>query len=149
MNEFIEKNRRLLKFYCLAARIFGWVLLCGGTIWFLMFVLLTLAVEDAAGTIGWPYTIDNFVYSSSSYVFEFAMLGLVALLVAQLIRYMLESKYTPGYILRFGDKILYVYAALLIVQNTLVHYVLNPELLSTLSDFGRIRADTPPDSECY
>ena len=132
MQEFIEKNRRLLKFYYTAGRISGWVLICGGTIWFLMFVLLTLAVDDAAGEIGWPNTIDNFVYSSSSYVFEFAMLGLVALLVAQLIRYMLESEYTPGFILRFGDKILYVYAALLIVQNTLVHYVLNPELLSTL-----------------
>jgi len=132
MQEFIEKNRRLLKFYYKAGRIFGWVLLCGGTIWFLMFVLLTLAVEDAAGTIGWPNTIDNFVYSSSSYVFEFAMLGLVALLVAQLIRYMLEGEYTPGFILRFGDKILYTYAVFLVVQNTLVHYVLNPELLSTL-----------------
>jgi len=113
MNEFIEKNRQLLKFYCTAARIFGWVLLCGGTIWFLMFVLLTLAVDDAAGEIGWPHTLDNFVYSISSYVYEFAMLGLVALLVAQLIRYMLEIKYTPGHILRFGDKILYIYAAFL------------------------------------
>jgi len=50
MNEFIEKNRQLLRFYCLAARIFGWVLICGGTIWFLLFVLVTLAVSDAAGT---------------------------------------------------------------------------------------------------
>ncbi len=132
MNEFIEKNRRLLKFYYTAARIFGWVLLCGGTIWFLMFVLLTLAVDDAAGTIGWPNTLDNFVYSTSSFVFEFVMLGLIALLVAQLIRYMLESEYTPGYILRFGDKILYTYAALLIGQYTLIYYVLNRELLSTL-----------------
>jgi len=45
---------------------------------------------------------------------------------------MLEIKYTPGHILRFGDKILYIYAAFLIVQKTLVHYILNPELLSTL-----------------
>jgi len=132
MNEFIEKNRRLLKFYCTAARIFGWVLICGGTIWFLMFVLVTLAVSDAAGEIGWPYTLDNFVYSTSSFVFEFVMLGLIAFLVAQLIRYMLESKYTPGYVLQFGDKILYTYAALLIVQYTLIYYVFNRESLSTL-----------------
>ena len=132
MQEFIEKNRRLLKFYYTAARISGWVLICGGTMWFLMFVLITLAVEDAAGEIGWSHTIDNFVYSTSSYMFEFAMLGLVALLVAQLIRYMLESESTQGRILRFGDKILYVYAVLLIVQNTLIHYIINPELLSTL-----------------
>ena len=142
MNEFIEKNRQLLKFYCTAARIFGWVLLCGGTIWFLMFVLLTLAVDDAAGEIGWPHTLDNFVYSISSYVYEFAMLGLVALLVAQLIRYMLEIKYTPGHILRCGDKILYIYAAFLIIQTTLVHYILNPELLSTLKP-GHFIFNTP------
>jgi hypothetical protein len=132
MNEFIEKNRRLLKFYCTAARIFGWVLICGGTIWFLLFVLGILAVDDAAGTIGWPHTLDNFVYSTSSFVFEFVMLGMIALLVAQLIKYMLESEYTTSYILRFGDKILYTYAALLIGQNTLIYYVLNRELLSTL-----------------
>ena len=132
MNEFIEKNKRLLKFYYTAARILGWVLLCGGTIWFLMFVLLTLAVDYAAGEIGWPNTLDNLVYSTSSFVFEFVMLGLVALLVAQLIRYMLESEYIPGCILRFGDKILYIYAAFLIVQITLVHYILNPEMLSKL-----------------
>ena len=130
MNEFIEKNRRLLKFYCTSSRIFGWVLLCGGTIWFLLFVLATLAVNDAAGEIGWPHTLDNFVYSTSSYIFEFVMLGLIAFLVAQLIRYILESEYNPGYILRFGDKILYVYAALLIVQDTSIYYLLHRELLS-------------------
>jgi hypothetical protein len=130
MNEFIEKNKRLLRFYSTSARIFGWVLICGGTIWFLMFILVTLAVNDAAGEIGWPHTYDNFVYSTSSYVFEFIMLGLIAFLVAQLIRYILESEYNPGYILRFGDKILYVYAALLIVQDTSIYYLLHRKLLS-------------------
>jgi len=130
MNEFIEKNRRLLKFYCLAARIFGWVLICGGTIWFLLFVLVTLAVNDAAGTIGWPHTSENFVYASTSFVFQFVMPGLIALLVAQLIRYMLETEYKPGWILLCGDKILYVYAALLIGQNILMYYVLRVGLLT-------------------
>ncbi|MFZ2146609.1 MAG: hypothetical protein WAV28_05255 [Sedimentisphaerales bacterium] len=125
MNEFIEKNRRLLKFYCIAARIFGWVLICGGTIWFLLFVLVTLAVSDAAGTIGWPYTTENFIYSFTSFVFEFVLPGLIALLVAQLVRYMLENEYMPGWILRYGDKVLYVYAALLIGQNVLIYYVLH------------------------
>jgi len=27
MNEFIERNKRLLKIYCIAARIIGWALL--------------------------------------------------------------------------------------------------------------------------
>lgn len=129
MNEFIEKNRRLLKFYCLAARIFGWVLICGGTIWFLLFLLVTLVVSDAAGTIGWPHTSENFLYASVSFVFEFVLPGLFALLVAQLIRYMLENEYTPGWILRYGDKVLYAFAALLIGHNILIYYVLHVVLL--------------------
>lgn len=129
MNEFIERNRRLLKFYYVAARICGWVLLCGGTIWFFLFVLVTLAVNDAAGTIGWPYTSENFIYASVSFTFEFVLLGLVALLLAQLIRYMLEPGGTPALILRCGDKILYVYAALLIGRNALTYYALQVGLL--------------------
>lgn len=90
----------------------------------MLFVLVTLAVSDAAGTIGWPYASENFIYASVSFVFEFVMPGLIALLLAQLVRYMLESDYKPSWILRCGDKILYVYAALLIVQNILIYYAL-------------------------
>lgn len=129
MNEFIEQNRKLLKFYCTAARIFGWVLICGGVIWFLLFVLIILAVNDAAGSIGWPHTPENFVYASKSFAFEFILPGLIALLVAQLIRYMLETEYRPGWILRYGDGVLYVYAALLIGQNILTYYFSRAELL--------------------
>lgn len=137
MKEFIEKNRQLLKFYCIAGRIFGWVLICGGTIWFLLFVLVTLAVNDAAGTIGWPHTSENFIYASTSFVFEFVLPGLIALLVAQLIRYMLESEYTPGRILQYGDKVLYVYAALLIGHNILIYYIVHVVLLERNSP-GRL-----------
>ncbi|MHC4511877.1 MAG: hypothetical protein ACYTAO_23515 [Planctomycetota bacterium] len=130
MNEFIERNKRLLRFYCVAARICGWALLFGGTIWFLLFVLVTLAVSDAAGTIGWPYTSENFIYASVSFTFEFLLPGLIALLLAQLVRYMLESDYQPAWILQCGDKILYVYAVLLIGQNALIYYALQVGLLA-------------------
>jgi len=129
MNEFIEKNRQLLRFYCLAARIFGWVLICGGTIWFLLFVLVILAVNDAAGSIGWPHTSENFLYACKSFVFEFILPGLIALLLAQLIRYMLETEYKPSWILQHGEKVLYVYSVLLIGQNILMYYVLPIGLL--------------------
>jgi len=129
MTEFIEQNKRLLKFYCTAARIFGWVLICGGTIWFLIFVLVTLAVNDAADTIGWPYTSENFAYASTSFVFEFILPGLIALLIAQLIKYIIETEYKPSRILQYGDKVLYVYAALLIGQNILMYYFLRADLL--------------------
>jgi hypothetical protein len=92
-------------------------------------VLGTLAVNDAAGTIGWPYTSENFIYASVSFVFEFVLPGLIALLLAQLVRYMLESDYKPAWILLYGDKILYVYAALLTGQNALIYYALRVGLL--------------------
>ncbi len=114
MNEFIEQNRRLLKIYCIAARVVGWVLIFGGTFWFLLFVLCILAVSDAAGTIGWPYTDENFLYASQALIFDFVFPGLLALLVGQLIKYLAETEYRPGWILRYGDKILYVYAAVVV-----------------------------------
>jgi hypothetical protein len=92
-------------------------------------VIVTLAVSDAAGTIGWPYTSENFVYASVSFTFEFVLPGLIALLLAQLVRYMLDTDYTPNWVLRSGDKILYVYATLLIGQNALIYYALRVGLL--------------------
>ena len=124
MNEFIEQNRQLLKFYRLAARVCGWVLICGGIVWFLLFIFCTLAAMDAAGSMGFPYASENFIYASVSFVFEFVLPGLFALLVGQLMAYMLQSGYTPGWLLRCGDKILYTYAALLVVQNIVIYYAL-------------------------
>jgi mannose/fructose/N-acetylgalactosamine-specific phosphotransferase system component IID len=98
MNALIEGNRRLLSFYRIAARALGWVLICGGTIWLLLFVLVTLVAIDAAGSMDWPHASENFTYASVSFVFESVMPGLIALLVGQLMTYMLQSGYTPSWL---------------------------------------------------
>lgn len=137
MNEFIEKNRGLLRLYGIAARVIGWVLIIGGGIWFLLFVLCILAASDAAGTIGWPYTNENFLYASSAFVFDFVFLGLLALVIGQLIRYMLETEYRPGRLLRIGDKILYAYAFIAIGRAIARYYILRPDLLDKFGS-GRL-----------
>lgn len=137
MNKFIEKNRALLKFYCTAARVFGWTLICGGTVWFLLFVFCILAVSDAAGEIGWPYTDENFLYASSAFVVDFVFPGLLALMVGQLIKYMLETEYRPGWVLRYGDKILYVYAVA-VIGLTVSRYCVLPAYLLEKFGSGRL-----------
>jgi hypothetical protein len=112
MNEFIEKNRRLLKFYCTAARIFGWVLICGGTIWFILF---------ASGQSKRIERPDAILYAISSMLFDFMLPGLIALGLTQFIRYLFEIDYKPGGILRNGDKIFYIYAVFLIMNAFLRH----------------------------
>jgi hypothetical protein len=123
MNEFIEENKGLLKFYCIAARIVGWVLVCGGTVWFLLYVLSILAVSDAAGELRWPHISKNVIYSTSSFIFEFLFPGLIALIVAQLIGYLIANKSKHRWLLQYGEYVLYIYAALVIGKAALQYYL--------------------------
>ena len=123
MNEFIEQNRRLLKFYRLAARIIGWVLICGGTIWFSIYVFCILGAVDAAGDMAWPPALKNIIYSSSSYVFELLFPGLIAIIVAQLIAYIIANESKRTRLLQFGHFILYAFAVLVICR-AILHYCL-------------------------
>jgi len=137
MNEFIEKNKALLRFYGIAARIIGWVLICGGCFWSLLFVLCILAVSDAAGEMGWPYTDENFLYASSVFVFDFIFTGLLVLVVGQLIKYILETEYRPRWLLRYADKILYAYAVAVIGQEISRYYILHASLMGKFGS-GRL-----------
>jgi hypothetical protein len=47
---------------------------------------------------------------------------LLALLIAQLIRHITEPEYHHGWILRYGDNILYIYA-ILVVLNTIWQHI--------------------------
>jgi len=145
MNEFIEKNRGLLRLYSTAARVIGWVLIIGGVIWFLLFVLCVLAVSDAAGTIGWPYTDENFLYASSVFVFDFVFTGLLVLVVGQLIRYTLETEYRPRWLLQYSDKILYAYAVVVIARAISRYYILHANLLEKFGS-GRLLLIQPQNS---
>ncbi len=110
MNEFIEKNRRLLKFYCIVACIFGWLLLIGGAFWF----VISISSVD----INNNERPDILLHLIASLFYDFMLPGFMALAVMQCIRYLFESERKPGVIiLRNGDKILYMYAIFLVVKT--------------------------------
>ena len=121
MNQFVEQNRGFLRFYSTAAKIIGWVLICGGIIWFLLFALCILVIDDAAGDLGWSHTTENAIYATSVFVFDFVFLGLIALVLSQLIDCIVQGDYRPGPLLRFGNVILYIYA-LLIIARAIISY---------------------------
>jgi len=107
---FIEKNRKLLLFYYWAARIGGWV--------FLFYASLVAAGKSfaLATRIGDWQEFNRFLQHDVPWgAFSDGLpTGLLALGIAQLIWYLLETDHQPGWILRNADKLLYVYTAILI-----------------------------------
>ncbi|MHC4654684.1 MAG: hypothetical protein ACYS91_06650 [Planctomycetota bacterium] len=141
MNTFIEKNRRLLKFYCVAARIIGWALL------FLSGILIVYALLEgnfpnvfrasirpfrplnsyAYLPANWMGSMDN----AFTWATRFLLTGLLALGIAQFIKFLSDSKYQPGCLLRCGEGILYLYAVLLVAQ-VIWRYLFCPAYTSQL-----------------
>ena len=112
MNQFIEKNRKMLKAYCLVARIIGWALILGGFVWFLSVVAGPSSVVVNA-TDG-EAEIATILYAASSLVFDFFFPGLVAFGIAAFIECLLQTEYKPGLMLRNARAFLFAYAFFLI-----------------------------------
>ncbi|MFZ2146608.1 MAG: hypothetical protein WAV28_05250 [Sedimentisphaerales bacterium] len=104
MNEFIEKNRRLFKIYCVAARIIGWGLLITAGIWAFSILSGHVLLRTASAILTEPIIILTRI-----------VVGLSMLGVDQFIRFLSETEYQPSWILRYLEKILYLYAAIRIV----------------------------------
>ncbi len=104
MNELIEKTRGLLRFYCIAARTIGWILIIVGP----LSAIVSLFVGLPGGERLRPYMLYRL---SEQLILGSVLLGLVMLSLAQFVRYLYENDYQPGWILRHGNKVLYLYAA--------------------------------------
>jgi hypothetical protein len=109
MNEFIKKNKALLRLYCIIALIAGWLLIIGGVFWF----ILTASSFD----IDRSDRPEGLMYLISSMLFDFMLPGLIALGVMQFIRYVFEDTDKPGCILRNADRLFYMYAVFLIFKS--------------------------------
>lgn len=113
MKDFIERNRKLLKFYCVAARIIGWTILVAVGVWIALIL---------AGLGGGNQDSKGFLLRSvPAFIFTYMLPGLITLGVAQFMQYLFERECRPGWILRYGDKILYLYAVVQIVFDVLRH----------------------------
>lgn len=114
MSDFIEKNRKLLSFYCVGAQIIGWVLLLlGGA----SIVLALVAPPKVAA----PQIQQSLTMIVSYLFFKVAPAGLVALGVSQFVRHMFDKEHKAGWLLRHGAIILYAYAVLLICSAVWEH----------------------------
>ncbi len=118
MNEFIEKNRRLLHFYCEALRTIGSLILILGL--FSGCAMATLALVD------WQQFKAFFDFEKSMilgplHFFKIFFIATGTLGLAQFIRYLVERNYKPGWILRHGDMIFYLYALLTILNDVWVY----------------------------
>ena len=113
MNEFIEKNKVLLKVFRMVATIVGFVLIFGGGFWFVC-LFNSLKIDFASANIIWA---DIILFASSSLVYGFALTGLVILGIGQFIRYICESESKAGFMVRNGDKLLYIYAVFMILKT--------------------------------
>lgn len=113
MNEFVEKNRQLLKFYCITARIIGWTILVAVGVW----IALILAGLGGGNQDGKGFLLR----SVPAFIITYMLPGLITLGVAQFMQYLFQKEYRPGWILRYGDKILYFYAVVQIVFDVLRH----------------------------
>jgi len=89
MNELIEKNRGLLRFYCIAARTIGWILIIVGP----LSAIVSLFIGLPGGERLRPYMLYRL---SEQLILGFVLLGLVMLSLAQFVRYLYENDYQPG-----------------------------------------------------
>jgi hypothetical protein len=112
MNEIIEKNRRLLHFYCEALRTIASVILILGLIGVSAMTIFTLLSKFGYWPAAKSFNMVIIAWLPSylkGIVFWIGILGL-----AQFIKYLLEKNYKPGWILRHGEMIFYLYALLTI-----------------------------------
>jgi hypothetical protein len=108
MNEFIEKNRGLLRFYCIAAQCFGWgvLVVVGAAVLGHSLALATRIGDSEALAVYLPNVPWNMI--------SFIPIGIVALGVGQFIRYLIDSECQLSWLLRHGDKLLCLYAVFVI-----------------------------------
>lgn len=107
MNTFIQKNKKLLKFYYTSLRLSGWILLTLGVSSY----AITIVLVRNLGTKAFGVTAVNMPLRSLHLI----LFGLLGLGIAQLIQYLFDSESKPGFILRHGSKFLYIYVALTLI----------------------------------
>ena len=111
MNAFIEENKKMLKNYCLIARIIGWLFLLSG------------CLNGIGGSIVLFTKLDQFENFSSFFCsIPFRDLnniaaGLFALWCSRFIRFLSDPDYKQDWLLRNAAKLLYYYAAVVLIYN--------------------------------
>ena len=113
MKEFIEKNRRLLHFYCEILRTIGSLILILGVVGGFAMIIFKLVTKFGYWQVPKNYEMVISVIPLSAFSIIFYGLGILGLV--QFIRYLVEEDYKPGWILRHGYIFFNLYALFIIV----------------------------------
>ncbi len=114
MNEIIEKNRRLLRFYCETLRTIASVILILQLIAVCAMTIFALLSKFGLWPGTKPFNMVIITFLPSYLKAIFFWIGILGL--AQFVRYLYENDYLPGWILRHGDMFFYLYALLTILE---------------------------------
>ncbi len=114
----MDKKLKLLSGLCTAIACIGWTLIIGG--WFWLIVFFTRATPLALTGLG---EIHFLFYGISAVSFDFFFVGLGAIIVARLAKFIFEKESTPTLMLRCGDKIFYLFAVLGILWAIFRHLI--------------------------
>ena len=109
MQKFIEQNRRFLLIYFITARIIGWVVVSVGC---LAAVGHSVALCSRLGN--WQLFSEHLSVVPWRIISSIPI-GLLALGLAQFIKYVMDPEYKPGWTLRNAEQILYLYAGIIMM----------------------------------
>ena len=107
----VERNKKSVKAYCTVLRVAGWVLLVGGVLSATWSVINPHINARMISYLILPSVVVGSLY-----------LGVFALGLAQLITYIFDREYKPGWFLRRADKVMYLYATLVLLQSVLPYF---------------------------
>ena len=111
LNNAIEKNKRYLRFCSYVAQISGLLLLLLG------FISIVMMLWNFCQPDRFPKHDVAFACKMiSPYIFRHIFPGLFLLGINQLIKYLIDINFKPNWILKFSDKIIYLYVALRIIN---------------------------------
>ena len=119
MNEFIEKNRRSLRFLCDALHSIGQVILILGMLG--SFAIITFLLLSKFGYWQAPEGFKMILKMMPLGAFNILFIGIGVLGLSQFIKYLVDKDYKPGWILRHGELFCYLYALLTVLSVVWVY----------------------------
>lgn len=119
MNEFMKKNKRLLKFYCETLRTIALLILILQLIAVCTMTIFTLLSKFGYWSATKPFNMVIITFLPSYLKAIFFWIGILGLV--QFVRYLYESDYLPGWILRHGDMFFYLYSFLTILDGVWIY----------------------------
>ncbi|MFA6186725.1 MAG: hypothetical protein WC770_05875 [Phycisphaerae bacterium] len=112
----MDKKLKLLSGFCTAVASIGWILIIGGWFWLMVFSThANTGVSSDADCMKFAF------YGISAVSFEFFFVGIGAIIIAGLVKFIIKKESKPSLMLRCGDKLFYIFAVLGILWAVIQH----------------------------